>query len=73
MEEKRVREREVNTKRETDTENEKGSEAKQELLMRSTVSRENGSTKSAAQHLTKDAVIIDLSHQMTHLCMVSVF
>lgn len=53
-------EREVNTKRETDTEIKKGSEAKQELLMRSTASRENGRTKGAAQHLTKDAVIIDL-------------
>lgn len=65
-------EREVNTKRETDTEIKKGSEAKQELLMRSTVSREKGRTKGAA-HLTKDAVIIDLSHQMAHLCMGSVF
>lgn len=40
--------------------------------MRSTASRENGRTKGAA-HLTKDAVIIDLSHQMAHLCMGSVF
>lgn len=32
-------EREVNTKRETDTEIKKGSEAKQELLMRSTASK----------------------------------
>lgn len=66
-------EQEVNTKRETDTEIKKGSEAKQELLMRSTASRENGRTKGAAQHLTKDAVIIDLSHQMAYLCMGSVF
>lgn len=42
-------EREVNTKRETDTEIKKGSEAKQELLMRSTASRRMEGQK--AQHI----------------------
>lgn len=49
-----------------DTEIKKGSEAKRELLMRSTESQAGERRKSMKQHLTSEDILFDLSHQSNH-------
>lgn len=62
------REREANSKGEMDTEIKKGSEARRELLMRSTESQARGRRNSVTPHLTDEVIVIDWSHQSICLC-----